>query len=68
MKRGDLFNRGEALAESWIRGNHTSVLDQILAEPTAIAAALAAIVANGLDQIFNEGPAFRSALADRATR
>lgn len=67
MGRGELFNLGEVLAENWVRGATVEVLEQILSRPPAEAAALAVIVSKNLDDVFNEGPGFRSALAERAT-
>ena len=66
MTRAELFNRGEALAEFWAQGDRRTVLDGILIHPAPVAASLAVIVSCELDQLFNEGPLFRSALADRA--
>lgn len=83
MERGELITLAGRLADRWAaagmaqRGVNMqglagdmrgAVLDEILAQPAGIAAALAAIVSREADELFDEGARFRSALVDRALR
>lgn len=55
----------DGLAERWARGHRADVLDQILTKHPPMAAAVAVLVAKNLDELFNEGAAFRAALVER---
>lgn len=67
LSRDELLSKGWTLAGRWVEGATAEVLDCILSSrPTAVAAALAAIVAEELDQRDHSGPTFCKALAERA--
>lgn len=66
MNRGELHNLAEELAESWVNGNHTHVIEEICRQGVPVAAALAASISRELGEIFAEGASFRAALTRRA--
>lgn len=68
MRRGELFDLAETLAEAWANGGGTGIIDQIERHPPMLAATLATAIALELDKLFMEGAAFRAALAERAFR